>query len=59
MEISCPSCGKSQKIENRRCNECFRDIVKESDGVIHPADRRFGFMQEDKEDMSQGVFRCV
>ena len=58
-EITCPICGKAQKIENRECNQCFVEFAKGLDGTIAPSNRKYLCMVEDKEDMHIGVFRCV
>ena len=59
MVIECPVCGKSQKVCNRECNECFRNLVEDTEGTIPKPERRFGFWIDDTENMSKGVFRCI
>jgi len=59
MEIECPVCGKSQKVCNRECNECFVEFVKGLDGTVAPPNRKFFTWVEDKESMEIGVFKCV
>ena len=59
VEIQCPICGKVQKIENRECNQCFTEFIKGLDGTVAPPNRTFFSIQDDNEDLSQKVFRCL